>query len=327
MRLISVVTPIYNEEAVLPELSRRLIKIASKIKRYDFEFIMVENGSVDSSYDVLQEISKEDRRFKIVRLSKNFGCDGGISAGLTYAKGDAAVIMNADLQDPPEMIPSFIEKWEKGYDVVYGIIKKREGVSLLRNIFSPMFYQLIFFLTNGQVPKNVSDFRLVDRAVYKTIIQMPEHNRYLRGMFAWSGFKQIGVTFVRPPRFMKGGELKDKTLFQRASNTFNFISNAVFLFSDFPLKVITGIGILTSLLSFAIGLYFLIPYLLFGKTQGFVQGHTSLVLIITFMFSVLFLCLGIIGEYISRIFEEVKRRPNFIIKNTKGFDNDSRGGI
>ena len=324
MKLISVVIPLYNEEAVIDELKTRLQKVVNKLKDYSFEFIMVENGSVDSTYDKLVKLHKEDRRFKIVKLSRNFGCDGGISAGLTFAEGDAAVIMNADLQDPPEIIPKFIEKWNLGYDMVYGIITKRVGVSFLRRTISYVFYIIMNILTKGVVPRNVSDFRLVDRKVYKVIANMPEHNRFLRGMFAWSGFKQTGVPFTRPPRFKQGGELKDKSFMERFFNSFNYTINAVFLFSDFPLKVITGIGLITSLSSFCVGLYFFLSYLIFGSTgSGYVQGHTSLILIITFLFGILFLCLGVMGEYISRIFEEVKSRPNFVIQNTIGFKNEA----
>ncbi len=320
-RLISIVIPAYNEEEGLDELKRRLQKVVNQLNKYLFEIIIVDNGSLDGTYQKLLEIRKEDKRFKIVQLSKNFNCDGGISAGLKYAKGDAAIIMNADLQDPPEIITQFIEKWEQGYEVVYGIIKKRIGASILRKIVSSIFYQTIYFMTNGSVQKNVSDFRLMDKKVYIVINNMPEHNRFLRGMISWAGFKHIGIPFVRALRYRQGGEAKTLNIFRRASNIGWFIINATFTFSNFPLKLITGIGILTSFISFILAIYFLSGYLIYGTASpGYVRGHTSLILPILFLFGILFVFLGVIGGYISRIYDEVKQRPLYIIKDKKGIE-------
>jgi len=318
-KLISIVIPAFNEEEGLNELKRRLQKVLDNLDKYSFEVIIVDNGSSDNTYKKLLEIRNEDKRFKVIRLSKNFNCDGGISAGLKYAKGDAAVIMNADLQDPPEIIPRFIEKWEHGYDIIYGIIKKRVGASTLRKIVSSVFYQMIYSLTNGNVPKGVSDFKLIDQRVYEVINNMPEHNRFLRGMIAWSGFKSIGIPFVRQPRYKEGGEAKVLGPFQRAKNIKWFFTNAIFTFSDFPLRLITKVGVLTSLFSFVLALYFLIGYLIYGTaSKGYVKGHTSLILTLLLMFGILFIFLGVIGQYISRIYEEVKQRPLYIVKNKIG---------
>jgi glycosyltransferase involved in cell wall biosynthesis len=318
-KLISIVIPAYNEEEGLDELKRRLQHVINAIPGYSFEIIITENGSVDNSYKKLLEIHKEDKRFKIVQLSRNFNCDGGISAGLSFAKGEAAIIMNADLQDPPEIIPQFIEKWEQGYEIVYGLIQKRLGASALRKLVSSVFYQVIYTLTNGYVKKNVSDFRLIDKKVYTVINNMPEHNRFLRGMISWSGFRSIGIPFVRQPRFRQGGEAKVLNTIRRAKNISWFISNAVFTFSDFPLKLITWAGVLTSFFSFLLGLYFLAGYILFGAASpGYVRGHTSLMLPILFMFGLLFIFLGVIGGYLSRIYDEVKNRPLYVIKDRVG---------
>jgi dolichol-phosphate mannosyltransferase len=318
-KLISVVIPAYNEEEGLEELKIRLQKVLDNIQKYLFEVIIVENGSIDGTHKKLLEINKEDKRFKILQLSKNFNCDGGISAGLKYAKGDAAIIMNADLQDPPELIPKFIEKWEQGNEVVYGVIKKRLGASILRKIISSLFYQIIYSMTKGNVQKNVSDFRLIDKKVYETINNMPEHNRFLRGMIAWSGFKRVGVPYIRQPRYKAGGEAKNLTLFQRAKNIKWFVTNAIFTFSDFPLKLITSVGIFTALASFILGGYFFFGYLLSGvASSGYVKGHTSLMLTILFLFGILFIFLGVIGTYISKIYEEVKQRPLYIVKDKTG---------
>src|SRR3989344_4079593 len=318
-KLISVVIPAYNEEEGLDELKKRLQNVFNNLSRYQFEVIIVENGSHDNSYQKLLDIHEEDKRFKIVQLSRNFNCDGGITAGLQYAKCDAAVIMNADLQDPPELIPKFIELWEKGYEIVYGIIKKRIGASAIRKVVSSMFYQVIYSLTKGNVQKNVSDFRLMDKKVYTIINNMPEHNRFLRGMIAWSGFKRIGIPFARQARYKDGGEAKELSIFHRASNLIWFVTNAIFTFSEFPLKIITTIGVFTSFFSFLAIIYFLGGYLLFGTASaGYVRGHTSLMLTILFLFGILFIFLGIIGEYIARIYEEVKKRPLYIVRNKVG---------
>ncbi|MCX6706607.1 MAG: glycosyltransferase family 2 protein [Candidatus Woesearchaeota archaeon] len=308
-KLISIVTPAYNEELVLDELKKRLQRMSAKQPKYDFEFIIVENGSWDNSYQKLLKFNKEDDRFKILQLSRNFGCDGGITAGLKYAKGDAAVIMNADLQDPPELIHDFIKRWEKGYDIVYGLIEKRKGVSFIRSVLSSSFYLVINKLTHNMVPKNASDFRLMDRKVYSVVNQMEERNRFLRGVVAWTGFRQIGIPFKRPPRF--AGKPK--------ANFFAALSvaiNGVFSFSYFPLKLATWMGFLIFILSFLLFFYEFGLYLVFGKE---VPGFFTIILAVSFLFGMLFLLLGIMGIYISRIYDEVKQRPNFIVSNEIGF--------
>jgi dolichol-phosphate mannosyltransferase len=280
----------------------------SKNDTYDFEVIVVENGSYDSTFEKLLKVNKEDNRFKILQLSRNFGWEGGITAGLRYAKGDAAVIIMADLQEPPEMVSQFLAKWEEGYDVVYGIVKKRPGIPWRRRIFTNIFYKIIYLLTNKLVPENVSDFRLVDRKVYMTINGMNERNRFLRGLFAWSGFKQVGISFERPPR--KYGKSKADTI-----TVLRAAFNAVFAFSYIPLRVATLIGFMLSIISFILMVFELVMYIIAGRD---VPGFLSLILIMLFLFGMLFLILGIIGEYISRIYDEVKERPNYIVKKEIG---------
>jgi polyisoprenyl-phosphate glycosyltransferase len=309
-KLISVVIPAYNEEEVLEELKKRLQEVIAINSDYNFEIIIIENGSIDHTYDGLVKINKEDRRFKIIRLSRNFGCDGGIAAGLSYAKGDAAVIMNADLQDPPELIGQFIEKWEEGYEIVYGIIKKREGVAFTRAFMSSMFYKIINRLTNDVIPENVSDFRLVDRKVYSVVKGMDERNKFLRGMIAWTGFKQTGIPFERPARF--AGTSKGAFL-----PTFQVALNGIFSFSYLPLKIATMLGFLVSLGSFSLAFIEFVLWLKYGST---VQGFTTMILVILFLFGTLFLLIGIMGEYVARIYDEVKGRPNWIVTSDIGFD-------
>ncbi len=308
-KLISVVIPAYNEEEVVDELANRLKKIMKENNNYDFEIIIVENGSWDSTFEKLINIHKEDSRFKIVQLSRNFGCDGGITAGLKYAQGDAAVIMNADLQDPPEMISEYIKKWEEGYEIIYGIIEEREGVPFLRRFFSSAFYKIINSLTNNAIPEGASDFRLVDRKVYSTVNKMEERNKFLRGIIAWTGFKQKGIPYNRPPRF--AGESKADFL-----TVLKVAMNGIFSFSYFPLRVVTALGLVVSVGSFLSGIVEIGLYLKYGRV---VPGFTTTILLILFLFGILFFILGIIGEYLARIYDEVKQRPNYIVRNDIGF--------
>jgi dolichol-phosphate mannosyltransferase len=309
-KLISVAIPAYNEEEVLDELKKRLQNTAQICDQYDFEIIITENGSYDNTLAKLMAIHTEDPRFKIVKLSRNFGCDGGIAAALQYASGDAAVIMNADLQDPPEVIPEFIKKWEQGYEIVYGIIKRREGVSFTKRALSYTFYKVIHRLTNKAIPENVSDFRLIDKKVYSIINQMGERNKFLRGMIAWTGFRQTGVPITRPKRF--AGEAKGNKFFP----VLNVALNGIFSFSYFPLRLAVVLGFLVSALSFLMGGIELVEYFLHGSP---VQGFTTTIVVILFLFGMQFFVIGIIGEYLARVYDEAKARPNFIVDTVIGF--------
>lgn len=310
-KLISIVIPAYNEESVVRELKKRLQAVMDTCPRYDFEVIVVENGSVDSTFAQLLSIHQEDPRFRIVQLSRNFGCDGGITAGLAYARGDAAVIMNADLQDPPELIPRFIQEWEAGNEIVYGVIQKREGVNLVRRILSRLAYMIIFRLSNQMIPENATDFRLIDRRVYTIINTMKEKNKFLRGLVVWTGFRQLGVPFERQPRFAGESKADFKTVW-------NVAMNGIFSFSYFPLKIATFMGFLLSTLSFLMAIIEIYLYLAFGRE---VPGFTTLILVMLFCFGMIFLMFGIMGTYIERIYDEVKQRPNYIVNNVIGFDN------
>ncbi len=308
-KLVSIVIPAYNEESVVDELKKRLQEVMKTCPDYDFEVIIVENGSFDSTFERLIAIHHEDPRFKIVQLSRNFGCDGGIIAGLSYAKGDAAVIMNADLQDPPELIPRFIQEWEAGNEIVYGVIQKREGVNIIRRVMSRAAYMIIFRLSNHMIPENASDFRLVDRKVYTIINAMKEKNIFLRGLIVWTGFKQIGVSFERQPRFAGDSKANFMAVWRVAMN-------GIFSFSYFPLKIATTLGFFLSIITFILALFEIYLYVAFGRE---VPGFTTLILVILFCFGMVFLMFGIMGSYIERIYDEVKQRPNYIVNNEVGF--------
>lgn len=302
---ISIVIPIYNEEKVIPELIKELTRFAVKLPLYECEFILVENGSHDQSLQLLDRFAQKDTRFKIVQLSRNFGCDGGIVAGMRYATGNACVIMMADLQEPVSLIKEFIAKWEKGYDIVYGIVQKRQG-KLLRNAASKLFYKLINLLAPTKFPENASDFRLIDKRVYQTINQMPEQNKYLRGLIMWTGFRHIGIPFDRKKRFAGESKADLKTVLSVALN-------GIFSFSYLPLRLVSYLGLVLTIISFALGIFYLLLFFVYGRVA---PGAATIILITLFLFGVLFFILGIISEYIARIYEEVKQRPNFIVKKT-----------
>jgi len=307
-KLISVVIPAYNEEAVIDELGKRLSGVMNSCSAYDFEVVIVENGSVDLTFKKLKTLHEADPRFKVLRLSRNFTCEGGISAGLRFVMGDAAVIMNADLQDPPELIPDFLRKWEEGYEIVYGVIRSRKGVSLFRRMFSSLFYRVINALTSGLFPKNVSDFRLIDRKVYEAVNQFDEKNRFLRGMIIWTGFSQTGVSFDRGIRHAGKSKANFGLIFRVAMD-------GIYSFSYFPLKVLTILGTTLSAGSFLAMVFYLVLFFIHGRV---VPGFMTILMITLFLFGMLFLALGIMGEYLSRIYDEVKRRPNFIVRDKVG---------
>lgn len=310
-RLISVVIPAYNEEQCVDELASRLSAVADDLRyRYDFEFIIVENGSVDSTFARLADIHHRDPRFKVLQLSRNFGMEGAVTAGLRYATGDAAVIMCADLQDPPEMIPAFIEKWEAGYQNVYAIVADRSDEGLVRRTATRAFYWLLNRVNKHPVPKNVSDFRLVDRRMYQTINGMNERNRMLRTMWGWVGFSSIGIPYIRPPRH--GG-----TSTYRLLGNIGFALHGIASSTTTPLKLIPFFGLTLSALSFVLLGAFVVRWLFAGVPFS---GFGTIVALMLLMFGLLFLFLGIVSEYIGIIYEEVRNRPMFIAKTTLGLD-------
>lgn len=309
-KLISIVIPFYNEEGNVNRLYERIEKVMSSEPKYNFEIISVEHGSNDSTIDKLLVIRKKDKRVKILQLSKNFGnADAGISAGLTFAKGDAAVIIMADLQEPPELISAFLRKWESGYEIVYGIVKSRPDASVPRKIFSNLFYKIINLMTGNIFPDNVSDFRLIDKKVYQVINEMPEKNKFLRGLVIWTGFKQTGIPFKRLPRFAG----KSKADFLTALKV---ALNGIFSFSYTPLKMVTILGFTLSVISFLMIIFQISLFIIYGRGS---PGVSTIVILMSFLFGMLFLILGILGEYLSRIYDEVKNRPNFIVRKKVGF--------
>jgi dolichol-phosphate mannosyltransferase len=293
-KLVSIVIPAFNEEEVIPSLTKRLRTFMDSFKDFQFEVIFVDDGSRDNTVNELLKARRKDKRIKIIEMTKNNGCDESIFAGLKFAKGDAAIIMMADLQEPPELIPHFIKKWQTGYDIVYGIVKKRINYPLHRKIGTYIFYKLISYLTNHIVPENVSDFRLLDKKVYLTLADLPEHNKFFRGLAMWPGYKKVGIPFERPDRI--AGKSK-----ANISLTFKVAINGILGFSNLPLR-----------LPWLLFLFSLVVTLL--STFLFSIQQTILFL----FFSFLFLISAIQSEYILRIFIENRNRPNYIVKKLYG---------
>ena len=302
-KLISIVVPAFNEEDCIDELARRLTAVMDGLTSYQFEALIVENGSTDKTWSLLQKIATSDERFKPIRLSRNFGMDGGVTAGLELATGDACVIMTADLQDPPELIVEFVEKWEAGYENIFMIVEKRSTSNILRRINSKLFYFMADRLTGGLIPKDVSDFRLVDRKVYEAVRGMEERNRFVRGLFAWVGFRSFGIKHPRPARF--GGESK-----ARLSTVLRLAKHGILSFSDIPLRFITWFGLVCSGLALGTMVVFAILKFVIGTPFA---GFATIVTIVLFFFGLLSFMIGILAEYVAMIHSEVKNRPNFII--------------
>lgn len=312
-KLISIVSPAFNEEGCVEELAKRIKALfAKESEKYEFESIIVDNGSTDTTYQKLLRINEADSRFKIIKLSRNFRCDAAITIGLKYAKGDAAVILYSDLEDPVETIHQFLRKWEEGYLNVYGIVRKRTS-GLLRKINSKIFYWLINKMTDNVIPKYASDYRLIDRNVYEAINRMPEKNRFMRGLFAWAGFKSIGVPFDREKRF--SGHSKAYSL-----AVFKLAALSIMAFSHFPLRIATVLGALLSLISFVALIPLTYQFVVHGVPF---DGFGTIICLILMLFGFLFIILGIIGEYIGMIFEETKARPIAIIEEEIGFYTQS----
>lgn len=309
-KLISIVIPIFNEEGNIDPLHKEISKLVHIEKKYSFEIIAVDHGSTDSTFAKLLRIHSKDKKFKIIQLSKNFGsADPAIEAGLNYVTGDAAVIIMADLEEPPEVISKFLRKWEQGYEIVYGIVNQRpKNIAVSRKIASVLYYKILNLLTGNIFPENVSDFRLIDKIVYETVNKMQENNKYLRGLIAWSGFNQTGVPFKRRRRY--SGQTK-----ATFSAVLKVALNGIFSFSYAPLKMVSIMGFFLSLISFCIITYQIALFIIYGRGQ---PGISTIVVLNGFLFGMLFLILGVIGEYLSRIYDEVKNRPNFIVRKEIG---------
>lgn len=308
--MISIVIPIYNEADILDLLQQRLIG-ASPLWKEEFEIILVDDGSTDGSLEKMKRMVLEDGRIRVIKLSRNFGHQPAISAGIMAAKGDAVVVMDGDLQDPPEDLPQFLEKWREGYHVVYAIrTKRKEG--LLKRVAYKAFYRILARISDIDIPIDSGDFCVMDRKVVDALNNnMPERIRFVRGLRAFAGFKQIGVAYERAER--AGGEVK-----YTFRKLLKLAIDGIFDFSTFPLRLATYLGLIISIPSFLLGLFFILHRLLNFKVLGYspqdTPGMATLAVAMFFLGGVVLVILGVMGEYLGRIYIEVKKRPYYIVE-------------
>ena len=307
MKKISLVIPMYYEEQVAEECYRRTRNVLKSIEEYDYEIIFINDGSKDKTLEILETIAKEDNKVKVISFSRNFGHQSAVTAGLKYATGDAIIIIDADLQDPPELIPDMLKYWENGYDVIYGKRKKREGESAFKLLTAKVFYETLNKLSDVEIPKDTGDFRLVDKKVVDVVNNLPEHNKFLRGLFSWVGFRQYAYEYERKERFAGKTKYPLKKMMKLAKD-------GIFSFSTKPLKIVGGLGIISVIISIAILIYAILSYAY--SWNNLTPGWTSIMCTITFLGGVILLSLWMIGEYIGRIYEETKQRPQYIIEKT-----------
>jgi glycosyltransferase involved in cell wall biosynthesis len=312
MKRISLIFPVYNEEEVLPVLDERVRRMIDQLE-YDFEVILINDGSQDKSLDLMKQFHEADPRFKVIDFSRNFGHQVAITAGIDFAVGDAVILMDADLQDPPELLPQFLSKWNEGYQVVYAVRKSRQE-HLFKRLSYAVFYRVLQHISDIPIPLDSGDFCLMDRVVVDTLKSMPERNRFVRGLRSWAGFHQISLKYDREKRY--SGEVK-----YTLSKLMKLAFDGIFAFSYFPLQLASYMGFIISFISFLGILVYLYKKLFVG---GEPQGFPTLVILILFMGGIQLIFLGIIGEYIGRIYDEVKKRPTYVVRSTYGYDENDR---
>jgi len=308
----SIVAPCYNEEGNLPELYRRIAEVMDESNE-PWELVLINDGSIDRTSELMQELHQTDPRVHYLDFARNFGHQIAVTAGVDYAQGEAVIIIDADLQDPPELILEMIGKWKEGFQVVYAVRSERKGESWFKLFTAKLFYRIIYRITDVDIPLDTGDFRLMDRKVVDALKQMQERHRFIRGMTSWVGFKQTGVTYAREERF--SGETKYP--FRRM---LKFALDAVTSFSFFPLQMAMYLGFTIAALS-GLGAFLVIIARLFGdpNNQPFFGQATTLVMVL-FLGGVQLISLGIIGEYLGRIYDEVKGRPMYIVNEAVGFE-------
>ena len=304
MKKISVIVPMYYEEKVAEECYNRLTNVLKNIKDYEYEIIVINDGSKDKTLEILEKLAQNDENLKVISFTRNFGHQAAVTAGLKHVTGDAIVIIDADMQDPPELIPKMLKLWEDGNEIIYGKRKTREGETAFKLLTAKMFYNTLNALSDVEIPKDTGDFRLVDRKVVDTINLLPEHNKFLRGLFSWVGYKQTPFEYERKERFAGKTKYSLKKMLKLASD-------GIISFSNKPLKIVGGLGIISIIISICILIYALLSYIF--KLNNLSSGWTSLMVAITFFAGVQLLSMWIMSEYIGRIYDETKQRPQYII--------------
>jgi len=301
----SIIAPIFNEAESMSELYRRVSDVMNSLDQ-DWEFILIDDGSSDESPRLIRELAEKDSKIRPVMFARNFGHQIAVTAGLDFARGDAVIIIDSDLQDPPEVIPEMVAKWREGFEVVYAVRAEREGESWFKLWTASLFYRMIYKITDVKIPLDTGDFRLMDRKVVEVMKRMREHYRFLRGMSSWVGFRQIGVPYKRAARFAGSTKYPFKKMLKLAMN-------AVTGFSYFPLQLATFIGFAAALLSIL-----LIPVVIIIRSiTGFqLEGQATTLVAVLFLGGVQLISLGILGEYLGRVYDEVKGRPLYVVRET-----------
>jgi glycosyltransferase involved in cell wall biosynthesis len=306
---LSLVIPMHNEAPVFEALFERLDATVGKLK-LDLEIVCIDDGSRDDTLDLLRARAARDKRIRAISLSRNFGKEAALTAGLEVAGGDMVVPLDADLQDPPELIAEFVRLWEQGYDVVYGVRSDRSSDTPLKRASAGLFYRVFNSVSDYPIPASTGDFRLMDRCVIEALRQLPERNRFMKGLFAWVGFRQVGVPYVRPARLAGETAWGYRKLFR-------FAVDGVTAFTTLPLRIWTLVGIGAAVAAVLTGVGLIIRVLIVGRD---VPGYASLMVVVLFAFALQMIALGVMGEYIGRMYQEVKGRPTYLIKDRIGFD-------
>lgn len=315
MKKVTVLIPAYNEEAVIEQMYEKLKKVCAAITNYRFEFLFINDGSQDRTLELIKEYKVRDSRVRYVDLSRNFGKEIAMIAGFDYARGDAVIIIDADLQQPPEIFSEMLHWWEEGYDDVYAVRKKQEGENWFKKWASKKYFQLIQKLANEKVYPQAGDFRLLDKRCIQALSSLREHERYTKGMFGWIGFKKKEIAYVAEPR--AGGETK-----WRFADLLNLALNGITTYSTVPLKVWSIIGIVISFVAFSYLVFEVGKTILFG-TQ--VAGYPSLLAAILLLGGIQLISLGVIGEYLGRVFIETKNRPLYFIQEHSEEETEDKG--
>jgi polyisoprenyl-phosphate glycosyltransferase len=299
--MLSIVAPVYNEREVVEEFHRRLTAVLVPLGEY--EVIFVDDGSIDGTWEELRRLAADDHHLRLFRLSRNFGHQAALSAGLDAAAGDAIILIDADLQDPPELIPELVDRWREGYDVVYAVRQTRAGEARLRLLAIRVFYRLLGAITSTAIPRDVGDFRLISRRAADALRSMPERARFLRGMTGWIGFKQVGVEYARSARYAG----KSKYPFTKLVG---LALDGIVSFSIAPIRLVTALGF--ALVIFCVGVFAWVLYVQFA-TPHHPPGWTSVIAVVLLLGGVQLVSIGVLGQYIARIFEESKRRPLYLL--------------
>ena len=312
MESLSIIVPVYNEESVLQEFYQRTSGVLDNLDGMSGGILFIDDGSSDNSVAIIRELVRKDERLSLIRLSRNFGKEAALTAGLDHVDADAVVIIDADLQDPPELIPRMIEMWREGFDTVYGQRTERHGESFVKKATASLFYRLMGGVGRVSIPRDTGDFRLISRRAVNALRSLPESNRFMKGLFSWIGYPQVALRYSRDPRH--AGDTKFNYW-----KLWNFALDGITSFTTLPLKLASYIGVFLAFGSFIYGAYVIIKTLIWGDP---VPGYPSLMTVVLFIGGIQLMFMGVLGEYLGRMFDETKRRPLYLVQEhiTKGAD-------